>query len=65
MKEILRLPSALVNAAMACVPKDMLRHREQALSFGAEAARRRILKKTDRADFMSYILRHNTDDGIR
>jgi len=49
---------------MACVPKDMLKHREESLGFGAAAAKRRMALETSRPDFMSYILRHNGVDGV-
>lgn len=63
MKEIIRLPSMLVHAAMSCIPKEMLEHRKDSVAVGAEAAKRRMVKETNRPDFMSYILRHNGDDG--
>ncbi|KAJ2984707.1 hypothetical protein NUW58_g5919 [Xylaria curta] len=62
-REILRLPTPFIKAAMACIPKKMREHQEGALAFGAEAARRRLAQTTDRPDFMSYILRHNGDEG--
>lgn len=58
MREIIRLPPFIVKAAMACIPKSMIRHRKKAVSFGAEATLRRMALDTDRPDFMSYILRH-------
>lgn len=64
MKEIVRLPSFMVNAAMACIPKSMLEHRKQSLSFGAEAGKRRMALDTDRSDIMSYILKHNNVEGV-
>jgi len=64
MKEALRLPSFLIRMAMACIPRDMMKHREESLSFGAAAAKRRMESRTERPDFMSYILKHNGDEGI-
>uniref|UniRef100_A0A8H7N1C1 Uncharacterized protein n=1 Tax=Bionectria ochroleuca TaxID=29856 RepID=A0A8H7N1C1_BIOOC len=61
MREILRLPSFIVGAAMACIPKAMREHRSAAVSFGAEAAKRRIERGSDKPDFMSYILRHQDE----
>lgn len=63
MREIIRLPPFIVNAAMACIPKSMVEHRKKALSFGAEAAARRMALETDRPDFMSYILMHKLDEA--
>jgi aspirochlorine biosynthesis cytochrome P450 monooxygenase len=63
MKEVIRLPSILVQVAMSCIPKEMLKHRKDSVASGAEAAKRRMMKETDRPDCMSYILRHNGDDG--
>ena len=65
MREVLRLPSFLVKAAMACIPREMLEHRGQASKFGAEAAKRRIARGSDKPDFMSYILNHEGDEGKR
>ena len=62
MREILRLPPFVIRAAMACIPKPMLEHRESAVSFGAEAAGRRIQRGSDKPDFMSYLLKHAEDD---
>ncbi|KAH8894276.1 isotrichodermin C-15 hydroxylase [Thozetella sp. PMI_491] len=63
IREILRLPSFIVNFAMACIPKEMLEHRKEAVSFGAEAAHRRIARGSDKPDFMSYILKHEGDES--
>lgn len=61
MREIIRLPRPFVNAAMACIPKSMIKHRKEALSFGAEAAARRMALGTDRPYFMSHILKGKWD----
>lgn len=63
MREIIRLPPFIVNAAMACIPKSMVEHRKKALSFGAEAVARRMALETDRPDFMSYILGNKGDEA--
>ncbi|KAH8202933.1 hypothetical protein TruAng_002879 [Truncatella angustata] len=63
MREILRLPPFIIKAAMACIPKEMMEHRQGALAFGAEAVHRRLARQTDRPDFMSYILKHNGEEG--
>ncbi|KAJ8122814.1 hypothetical protein ONZ43_g1088 [Nemania bipapillata] len=62
IREILRLPLPIINAALACIPRAMKDHQKGAVAFGAESARRRIARKTDRPDFMSYMMKHN-DDG--
>ncbi|KAL7619408.1 hypothetical protein AAE478_009947 [Parahypoxylon ruwenzoriense] len=64
MRELTRYPAFIMNTILSLVPKSMMEHRRQALSFGAKAARRRMDLKTDRADFMSYILRHNDERGM-
>ncbi|KAI0110936.1 isotrichodermin C-15 hydroxylase [Nemania sp. FL0031] len=61
IREILRLPSPIVNAALACIPQAMREHQQGAVAFGAEAARRRMARTTDRPDFMSYMMKHNSD----
>lgn len=63
IREILRLPAPVIKAAMACIPKKMIEHQKGAVVFGAQAAQRRMERTTDRPDFMSYILRHNGEDG--
>jgi hypothetical protein len=63
MREILRLPAPVINAAMACIPKKMAEHHKGAVAFGAQAAQRRMAQTTDRPDFMSYMLKHNEDEG--
>lgn len=63
MREILRLPSFLVNSAMACIPKHMMEHQKSALAFGAEAARRRMERGSEKPDFMSFILKHSEAEG--
>jgi aspirochlorine biosynthesis cytochrome P450 monooxygenase len=62
MREILRLPSFIIRLAMAFIPAGMREHRAAAVSFGAEAAKRRIERGSDKPDFMSYLLRHQNDD---
>ncbi|KAJ8124646.1 hypothetical protein O1611_g8994 [Lasiodiplodia mahajangana] len=64
IREILRLPPPIIKASLACIPRAMREHQQGAVAFGAEAARRRMAQKTDRPDFMSYMMRHN-DDGSR
>ncbi|KAI0530209.1 isotrichodermin C-15 hydroxylase [Xylaria digitata] len=64
IREILRLPSLIINAALSCIPQKMRDHQKEAVSFGAEAARRRMAQETDRPDFMSYMMKHN-DDGSK
>ncbi|KAI1738672.1 isotrichodermin C-15 hydroxylase [Xylaria scruposa] len=64
-REILRLPSFLIKPALACIPKSMKEHQEGALPFGVTATTHRLRQKTDRQDFMSYMLRHNDDEGKR
>ncbi|KAI0024057.1 cytochrome P450 [Xylariomycetidae sp. FL0641] len=63
MRELLRLPSFMVRTAFNCIPKSMLEHREKAVGFGAEAARRRLERGSDKPDFMSHILKHSVEDG--
>lgn len=63
MREILQFPSYMIYTAMACIPKDMIAHRREATSFGADAAKRRIARGSDKPDFMSYILKHAGEDG--
>lgn len=63
LREIARLPPFIMKAAMACIPKPMIEHRKKALSFGAEAAVRRMALDTDRPDIMSHILRNRGDEG--
>ncbi|KAI0424468.1 isotrichodermin C-15 hydroxylase [Xylaria sp. FL1042] len=65
IREILRLPSPIINAALACIPQKMMDHQKEAVSFGAEAVRRRIAQETDRPDFMSYMIKHNNDGSKR
>lgn len=66
MKEIRQLSRFLVKFAKACIPRtSWIRDGKGALSFGAEATKRRMALNTDRRDLMSYILRHNGIDGVR
>ncbi|KAJ3577291.1 hypothetical protein NPX13_g3277 [Xylaria arbuscula] len=60
IREILRLPSPIVKAALACIPRKMMDHQKAAISFGAEAARRRLAQHTGRPDFMSYMLKDDS-----
>ncbi|KAI0451348.1 isotrichodermin C-15 hydroxylase [Xylaria acuta] len=62
-REILRLPRPLIRIALACIPKKMREHQKGALPFGVKAAQRRVAQPTNRPDFMSYMLRHNDDEG--
>ncbi|KAI1841320.1 hypothetical protein JX265_007920 [Neoarthrinium moseri] len=62
MREILRLPSWMIKAAMWCIPKELMEHQQSAVAFGAEAAKRRMAIETDRSDLMSYILKHDGKD---
>ncbi|KAI0412481.1 isotrichodermin C-15 hydroxylase [Xylaria grammica] len=64
IREILRLPSPIIKAAMACIPRAMMEHQKGAVAFGAASARRRMAQNTDRPDFMSYMMKHN-DDGSK
>lgn len=57
MREILRLPSFMINSAMACMPKRMMEHQKSAVAFGAQAARRRMEQGSEKPDFMLYILK--------
>lgn len=63
IRECLRLPAPIIKLALACIPKQMMEHQKGAVKFGAEAARRRVARVTDRPDFTSYILRHNGEEG--
>ncbi|KAI0467683.1 isotrichodermin C-15 hydroxylase [Xylaria cf. heliscus] len=62
-REILRLPGPLIRFALACIPKKMREHQKGAMPFGVKAAERRLAQPTDRPDIMSYMLRHNDDEG--
>ncbi|KAI1813901.1 isotrichodermin C-15 hydroxylase [Poronia punctata] len=63
IREVLRLPAPLIKAALKCIPKKMEEKRTNAVAFGAEAAKRRMARTSDKPDFMSYMLRHNEQDG--
>ncbi|KAI3325720.1 isotrichodermin C-15 hydroxylase [Xylariaceae sp. AK1471] len=63
IREILRLPAPIIKATMACIPKSMIEHYKGSIVFGAQAAQRRMSQTTDRPDFMSYMLKHNEDEG--
>ncbi|KAI0975219.1 isotrichodermin C-15 hydroxylase [Xylaria arbuscula] len=65
IREILRLPSPIIKAALACIPQKMMDHQKAAVAFGAEAVRRRLAQDTDRPDFMSYMVKHNSDGSKR
>ncbi|TLD10708.1 hypothetical protein PgNI_06547 [Pyricularia grisea] len=62
IREFLRLPAWATKLAVACIPKQMLEHQRSAVAFGAEAAKKRIERGSDKPDFMHYILRHEKDD---
>ncbi|ROT36171.1 isotrichodermin C-15 hydroxylase, partial [Sodiomyces alkalinus F11] len=59
LRELYRYPLLPMGAILACIPKEMVKHRAEALSFGATAASRRMAMETDRPDFMSYILKNS------
>ncbi|KAI0391131.1 isotrichodermin C-15 hydroxylase [Xylariaceae sp. FL0594] len=61
IREILRLPAPIIRAALACIPQRMRDHQKAAVAFGAEAARRRLAQHTDRPDFMSYMLKSDSE----
>jgi hypothetical protein len=65
IREILRRPAPIIKAALACIPKKMIKHQKGAVAFGAQAAQRRMARTTGRPDFMSYILRRNEAEGKR
>lgn len=63
-RELSRYPRVIAYAVIALiVPKRQLKHQRNATVFGAEKARRRMKRGTERSDFMSYILRHNDERG--
>ncbi|KAI0197645.1 isotrichodermin C-15 hydroxylase [Astrocystis sublimbata] len=65
IREILRLPSFIIKAALACIPREMMEHQKAAVSVGSAAARRRLAQNTDRPDFISYMLKNNSDGSQR
>ncbi|CRG87316.1 hypothetical protein PISL3812_04333 [Talaromyces islandicus] len=64
-RELSRYPRGISDAIIAfMIPKSHLVHQRHAIEFGAEQAQKRLKRGTDRADFMSYILRHNDEHGM-
>ncbi|KAK1142200.1 hypothetical protein N8T08_008126 [Aspergillus melleus] len=64
-REMSHYPNLIAYAILALmVPRGQLMHQKNAIVFGAEQARKRLKRGTDRPDFMSYILRHNDKRGM-
>jgi hypothetical protein len=63
-RELSRYPVVIAYAIISfMVPRRQLVHQRNAIVFGAEQARERMKRGTERPDFMSYILQHNDERG--